>query len=186
MKKILFLFLLFPTLASAQIEQWPPNPVGFRAYPGEVQVDVLPPAKKTTAIKYDLNRIILPASLAFVSGASWGIHETCVNWPDRIPPSWNEYFWDNRVSWENKWKRSEDGQLIQPLIPRFFGANTFLVATTDAKHLFASVHRWGMLGTGISIGIGQKRPWWHYAADAGISALAYGIGFQTAVFAFKL
>jgi hypothetical protein len=185
MKRLLF-FLLLPVLAPAQVEQWPPNPVGFRAYPGETQVNVVPPSKKTEAAKYDLSRIILPASLAFVAGASWGIHETCVNWPDRIPPSWNEHFWDNRVSWENKWKRGEDGQLIQPLTPRFWGSSTFLVATTDAKHLFASVHRWGMLGTGISIGIGQKRPWWHYAADVGISALAYVIGFQTAVFAFKL
>lgn len=144
------------------------------------------PATKANKPAYNFNRAILPASLVFVSGASWGIHETCVNWPDRLPPSWNEYFWDNRVSWENKWKRGDDGELIIPLTPRYWGSTGILVATTDAKHLFASAHRWGMMGTGISIGIGEKRPWWHYVADAAISGVAYGIGFQTSVFIFKL
>ncbi len=176
MKKTLIALLLIPGFLYSQVLTPIPQP-------GEAQVVVIPAVKpKPGAYKFPLRS----ALFGFGSGAAWGIHETCVNWPDRIPPSWNERFWDNRVSWENKWKRGEDGQLIQPLTPRFWGSSTFLVATTDAKHLFASVHRWGMMGAGISIGIGQKRPWWHYAADVGISALAYGIGFQTAVFAFKL
>jgi hypothetical protein len=35
--------------------------------------------------KYNLKHAVLPASLAFAAGASWGFHETSVNWPDRIP-----------------------------------------------------------------------------------------------------
>jgi hypothetical protein len=141
-----------------------------------------PETEKPSAYKFPLRS----ALIGFTAGAAWGIHETSVNWPDRIPPSWNEHFWDNRVSWENKYKRGEYGQLLQPLTPKFFGSTSFLVATTDAKHLFASVHRWGMLGTGVSIGIGEKRKLWHYAADIGITALAYGAGFQVSTFAFKL
>jgi len=171
------ILLLFPVCVFSQTTI--PNPM-----PGEVQVFVAPSAKPVPeqAYKFPLRS----ALFGFGSGAAWGIHETCVNWPDRIPPSWNEYFWDNRVSWENKYKRGEDGELLQPLTPKFWGSTSFFVATTDAKHLFASVHRWGMLGAGISIGIGEKRKWWHYAADIGITALAYGAGFQVSTFAFRL
>jgi hypothetical protein len=45
---------------------------------------------------------------------------------------------------------------------------------TDAKHMSATVHRAAILGAGITIGFGERRPWWHYAADAvlGFAAVA--------------
>lgn len=44
------------------------------------------------------------------------------------------------------------------------------------------MHRAAMVGIGLSFGlqyrIGERRKWWHYAADAGICFAAYSIGFH--------
>lgn len=123
---------------------------------------------------YNWKRAILPASLSFVSGASWGVHETIVHHPDRIPDSWNKRFWDSRESWRNKYRggNPDNG-------PAYLGSTTLLAWTTDAKHLFGTAHRVTGFAAGISIGIGDKRPCWHYAADAGVSFIAFGLGFHS-------
>ena len=136
--------------------------------------------------KYSLKRAILPASLAFAAGASWGFHETSVNWPDRIPDSWSQQFWDGRISWRNKYKNGATWQPPLKLEPKFWGSTTFLAWTTDSKHLFALTHRWSQLGAGVTIGIGEKRPWWHYGLDVAISAAAYTAGFYVVTESFKL
>lgn len=136
--------------------------------------------------KYSLKRAILPASLAFAAGASWGFHETSVNWPDRIPDSWNQQFWDGRISWRNKYKNGDTWQFPEKLEPKFWGSTTFLAWTTDSKHLFALTHRWSQLGAGVAIGVGKKRPWWHYGLDVAISAAAYTAGFYVVTESFKL
>ena len=136
--------------------------------------------------KYSLKRAILPASLAFAAGGSWGFHETSVNWPDRIPDSWNQQFWDGRISWRNKYKNGATWEPPLKLEPKFWGSTTFLAWTTDSKHLFALTHRWSQLGAGVAIGIGEKRPWWHYGLDVAISAAAYTAGFYVVTESFKL
>jgi hypothetical protein len=44
-------------------------------------------------------------------------------------------WWNNKTSWENKWKLDAEGK---PIVgkPRFFGSSTFLVFVTDAWHFF--------------------------------------------------
>lgn len=131
----------------------------------------------TNAVKYDWTRAIAPASLALASGVCWGFHETSVHHPDRFPDSWNPMFWDGRISWQNKY---QDGDKTQGA--NYFGSRTFLAWTTDAKHLFGTAHRLTMAGSGVAFGltyrIGEKRKWWHYAADAGISYAAFVVGFH--------
>jgi len=109
--------------------------------------------------------------LSAFSGASYGVHETVVHHPYRIPKSWDQQYWDARISWTNKY--AEDGS------EKFFGSTTFLAWTTDAKHLFGTVHRATLFGAGVTIGIGEKRPVWHYLCDAGLSFVAFSIGFHS-------
>lgn len=122
---------------------------------------------------YEWKRAVWPASFSFVSGAAWGVHETVVHHPDRLPVGWNRQWWDGRVSWRNKYRNGDPGQG-----PAYFGSTTFLVWTTDAKHLFGSVHRWTFFAAGVTVTIGERRPWWHYAVDAGVSFVAFSVGFH--------
>lgn len=117
------------------------------------------------AQRWNPKEAILPASLAFASGAAWGMHETCVHHPDRLPASWNKQWWDARVSWTNK------GTSLW--------GSTYGAFGKDAKHTFGTLHRWTGFAAGVTVGIGAKRPWWHYALDAAVSSAAFSIGFHT-------
>lgn len=123
---------------------------------------------------YNWRRAVVGGGLAFISGASWGVHETVVHHPGRIPRKWNRYYWDNSVSWQNKYyqRDPENG-------PAYLGSTTFLAWTTDAKHLFGTVHRVSLFAAGVSITIGEKRPAWHYLVDAGLSFCAFSAGFHS-------
>lgn len=123
---------------------------------------------------YNYKKAILPASLAFASGVAYGFHETSVHHPDRYPDSWDPQFWDNRESWRNKYRNGDPA-----CGAAFFGSRTFLAWTTDSKHLFGTLHRTTMFGTGVTLTIGKRRPAWHYLADAAISFAAFSIGFHS-------
>lgn len=123
----------------------------------------------------------VPMALAAASGACYGIHETVVHHPDRIPDSWDRQWWDAGVSWTNKYRGGSpaNGE-------KFFGSTTFLAWTTDAKHLFGTAHRITLAGSAFTIGLGEKRPFLHYVADFGLSFVAYSVGFHaTYSLAFK-
>lgn len=127
--------------------------------------------------KYNWKRAIAPASFALASGVCLGFHETSVHHPDAYPDGWNPLFWDNRISWTNKYQNGDKSQGAN-----YFGSRSFLAWTTDAKHLFGTAHRLTMFGAGAAFGlsyrVGERRKWWHYAADAGISFAAFAIGFH--------
>lgn len=128
-----------------------------------------------TTITYNWKRPLVGASLAAASGACWGVHETVVHHPDRIPANWNSRYWDNRVSWRNKYAGGDP-----QAGPSYFGSTTFLAWTTDAKHLFGTAHRLSLFAAAVTVTIGERRPWWHYTADIGICYLAFGVGFHSA------
>lgn len=104
------------------------------------------------------------AGLMAVSGACYGVHETVVHHPDRIPESWNPQWWDNRYSWPNKgtslWGRS-------------FGS-----FGSDAKHTFGPIHRWTMYSGAVVFTIGQRRPWWAYGLDVLVGFGSFSAGFH--------
>lgn len=117
---------------------------------------------------YNWKRAIAPASLSFVSGAAWGLHETLQHHNARffkVFPNADKRFW-GPDSWRNKYNgfNPENGRNGKP------------VWITDGKHLTATINQTTMFGAGVCIGIGRKRKWWHYAADAGISFAAYSLG----------
>lgn len=114
--------------------------------------------------KYSLRRAAASGALAFVSGASWGVHETVVHHPNRIPDSWNRQWWDARISWTNKGTG---------LWGRTFGA-----FGSDAKHTFGTLHRWSGYGSGLVITIGERRPWRYVLLDAAIGFAGFSAGFH--------
>lgn len=112
--------------------------------------------------------------LALLSGALYGAHETIVHHPHRIPAGWNQTFWNNDISWRNKYAGGmpENG-------PRFPGSTTVFAWATDAKHLLGTGHRATLFMSGVTITLGEKKPVWHYAVDAALSSVAFGLGFHT-------
>lgn len=121
---------------------------------------------------YNWKRAGLTAGFGLIGGTAYGIHETAVHKPWNFPKSWNPQYWDASKSWTNKYWQGEPSRG-----PKFPGSNTFLVALTDAKHMSSTVHKAALLGAGFTIGFGERRPWWHYAADAVIGFAAYSVGF---------
>lgn len=121
-----------------------------------------------TAQKYDFKRAILPASLSFASGAAWGTNQVLVNKNEnffRVFPNASRQFW-GADSWKNKYNGFNPE----------YGRNGTPIWFTDGKHLTASFTQVTLFGAGLTIGIGEKRPFWHYVADVGISFAAYSVG----------
>lgn len=118
--------------------------------------------------KYNWKHAIAPASLAFVSGAAWGLNQTLEHHNDRffkVFPNASKRFWGPE-SWKNKYSDFDPAN----------GRNRVPIWFTDGKHLTATIAQTTIFGAGVTIGIGQKRKWWHYVADAGISFAAYSAG----------
>lgn len=119
--------------------------------------------------RYNPWRSVLSGSLAGLSGAAWGMHETVSHHYGRFEkrfPNANPQYFNPAVSWQNKYHS------------RIPFARTLGVAGTDFKHLTGTVHRVALFGAGISITIGEKRPAWHYAADLAASGLGFVGGFH--------
>ncbi len=113
-------------------------------------------------------RLILPAALAFSSGAAWGTHETLMHHNERffrVFPGASRRFWGPE-SWKNKyWGFNPEN-----------GRNNTLVYFTDAKHLLASGTQVLGFSAGAVITMGDDRPFFHYLFDAGVSFVAYTAG----------
>ena len=139
-----------------------------------------------SAQKYNWKRAIAPASISFVSGASWGLHEvTAHHWSSvqTKHPGLNPRFWNPAESWKNKYIGGN------PELGRTRFAGVIIPAhITDAKHILASTNQLTAVGAGATIGFSigidigrnkdkkQRRPWWHYGVDAAISFAAYSAG----------
>ena len=117
---------------------------------------------------YNWKRAILPASLSFAAGAAWGTNQVLEHRNAaffRVFPDANVRFW-GPDSWRNKYNNFNQEN----------GRNKTPIWITDGKHLTASANQVLLFGAGVCIGIGEKRKWWHYVADAGISFAAYSVG----------
>lgn len=104
----------------------------------------------------------MPASLCFVAGASWGLHETLMHHNAaffRVFPGASRRYWGPQ-SWQNKY---EDAWYVP-------------VQVSDGKHLTATAHHIALFAAGVTISIGERRPVWHYLADAGLSLASYSLG----------
>ena len=121
----------------------------------------------TAQINY--KSVIAPSALSFLSGASWGLHETTAHHWDKFQtrfPNANPKFWNPAISWQNKYV---DGN------PEL-GRNNKLIWTSDAKHILASTNQVLIFGAGCTIFIGRKVSWKEYALRVAGSAVGYTIG----------
>ena len=119
-------------------------------------------------VRYNWKRAIAPAALSLAAGATWGTHETLMHKNAlffKAFPGASRRFW-GADSWRNKYTGGD------PLK----GRNGKPVWFSDGKHLTASVHHTLIFAAGVTVTIGEKRPTWHYLADAGFSFGAYSVG----------
>ena len=126
-------------------------------------------------IKYNWKDAILPAVLAGASGTFNGLNQTISHhYPSfkRVFPNASDRFW-GPDSWRNKYELGDPTKG-----PAYLGSTTFLAWTTDGYHLTNTGSRGTLFSAGLTIGIGEKRPWWHYAIDVGVSFIAYSAGFH--------
>jgi len=128
------------------------------------------PAKPVAPKKQGgIRRHIAPLGLAFVAGASWGLHETISHhWPAfaRKHPGAKAQWWNPAESWRNKYQGGDPER----------GRTAVPVQFTDAKHLLVLAHNTTLFGAGVCIAIGKRRKWWRYVVDAGAALVAYTAG----------
>jgi len=132
-----------------------------------------PDLKLPTEKAYNWKRGALVAGFGLVAGMSYGLNQMSAHHPNDLPSGWNREYWDNSKSWTNKYK---NGDPLQG--PKFPLSTSALVFTTDGYHMTSTVHKAALLGAGITIGLGEKRPWWMYAGDLVLGFAAYSIGFH--------
>lgn len=90
----------------------------------------------------------------------------------------NDMFWNPIDSWRNKYK---DGDINNG--PKFFGSTTFLVWTTDAWHLFKTIHKTGLRAGWAFIGVTALSVDWYYAvgivlASLGLSGMVFELFYK--------
>lgn len=115
---------------------------------------------------------------SLIAGSAWGFHEgTQHHWSkfQKKFPDANPNYWNPEISWKNKYRNGnpEEGE-------KFYGSSTVFVAITDAKHLLSFIHRGSLIGTGICLTIGEKKPLKHYLIGGVANAISFGIGFTFA------
>ena len=123
---------------------------------------------------YNWKRGVLVAGFGLVAGISYGLNQMSAHHPNDLPSGWNRQYWDNSISWQNKYKNGDPSAG-----PKFPLSTTALVWTTDGYHMTQTVHRAALIGAGVTIGFGEKRKWWQYGADLVLGFAAYSIGFHS-------
>lgn len=102
--------------------------------------------------------VIVSFFIVALSGVSKAVKDKITHhYNDSIFSTLNPLWWDPELSWNNKY--NSEGK------PKFFGSTTFLVAFTDAWHLFQLLETWLFL---LSVGIGL------YTCDTVVESLVLG------------
>lgn len=136
------------------------------------------PSLPASGIEFNTNAIPLKLGLMFISGAADGMTQVIAFHPDRFfaqHPNADRQFWDNSISWRNKYRNGDPQQGRA-----FVGSTTWLAWTTDAYHLFRTTSRLtAVAGLTIPLYKGSGKKLRHYAAEIGLSGLAWSAGFHT-------
>lgn len=143
----------------------------FAASPGfSQQLQVVP--------EFRANSVPARLGLLYVSGFADGMIQVLAFHPDRFferHPSANRRFWDVNESWRNKYRNGDPEQGRA-----FIGSTTWLAWTTDAYHLFRTTSRvTAVTGFTVPLWKGSGKKLKHYAAEVGLSGLAWSAGFHT-------
>jgi hypothetical protein len=107
------------------------------------------------------------AGLQFVAGFADGWHESIASY------HWGKgQFWDNRVSWQNKYYHYPDA-----LRSRFPGSKTWAVGLTDGYHLTRTINRTANLASLVIVRNDFKLGWKKLLKKAVILSLINRAGF---------
>ncbi|MBX2927007.1 MAG: hypothetical protein KF852_04165 [Saprospiraceae bacterium] len=100
-------------------------------------------------------------ALVFCAGICNGVMDTLqFHYTGSVFARMNENFWNPAKSWENKYKKGEDGKLVQPLQPRYWGSTTYFSFTTDAWHLFKFLYQ-GLLRAALVVLLAAAAKTWN-------------------------
>lgn len=139
---------------------------------------ILPVIPKN-ALEFNTNAIPLKWGLGFISGAARGLNQTIAFHPDRFfarYPNADRGYWDNSISWRNKWRNGDPQQG-----EAFLGSSTVFVWSTDALHLSGTISNvTGVASLSIPLykGCGKMNLWRHLA-QVGITSAGYWLGFHS-------
>ena len=116
------------------------------------------------------------SSLLFVSGMADGLAEASKFHPKGVTEVFgNPQFWDNSLSWRNKYRNGDPAQGA-----KFPLSTTALAWTTDGYHLSRMIRNSTMIAA-ITIRLGEPaRAWYQYVIEAVIYYLTYQLGFTIA------
>lgn len=130
-------------------------------------------------VDFNTNAIPYKWGLGFISGAARGLNQVLAFHPNNFfarYPDANRQYWDNSVSWRNKHKNGDPAQ--GPAFP--FSRNA-LVFLTDGFHATGTISNFtGVVSLSIPLYSGSGKKVKDYAAEAGISAIGYWMGFHGA------
>ena len=125
--------------------------------------------------KEDIKPLIVKSGLLCLSGgfdATAEVLKINYSYFDKVFPGADPQFWDAKQSAGNKWKNGDSQQG-----ERFFLSSTALVWTTDGYHLMRMMRNYTMVA-GLTINIGDKKPFKEYLIEAVIYYFAYTAGFN--------
>ena len=113
------------------------------------------------------------SSLLFVSGMADGLAEASKFHPKGVTEVFgNPQFWDNSLSWRNKYRNGDPAQGA-----KFPLSTTALAWTTDGYHLSRMIRNSTMIAA-ITIRLGEPAMvWYQYVIEAVIYYLTYQLGF---------
>lgn len=138
---------------------------------------------KANDVHFNASLAVSSGVLMFLSGAAHGVSETLTWHYDSFQkqhPKASERYWNPRVSWVNKYKTDQHGNIILPRRPAYFGSTTFLVWNTDGLHAMNAVSRLsGVAGVTIPLWTGSGKKLKHYAVEVAGKALFWSVGFHT-------
>lgn len=123
----------------------------------------------------DIKPLVVKSGLLCLSGSFDATAEVVrINYSyfDKVFPGADAQFWDAKKSAGNKWKNGDSQQG-----ERFFLSSTALVWTTDGYHLTRMMRNCTMVA-GLTINIGDKKPFKQYLIEAVIYYFAYTAGFN--------
>ena len=113
------------------------------------------------------------SSLLFVSGMADGLAEASKFHPKGVTEVFgNPQFWDNSLSWRNKYRNGDPAQGA-----KFPLSTTALAWTTDGYHLSRMIRNSTTIAA-VTIRVGEPvKSWYYYIAEAVIYYLTYQLGF---------
>ena len=124
-----------------------------------------------TTAKQESN-FYVTSSLLLASGMADGLAEACKFHPNGVTEVFgNPQFWDNSLSWRNKYRNGDPSQGA-----KFPLSTTSLAWLTDGYHLSRMIRNSTIIAA-ITIRIGEPKRWYYYIAEAVIYYLTYQLGF---------